>query len=65
MSVLTKLFGRNDHGTATDDIACPHMALIPRWESVDDMGKMERATGFHCEACGSTFSGEEGRRLSH
>lgn len=64
MSVLTKLFGRSDHDTAMDDVACPHKALVPRWDSVDDMGKIDRATGFHCEACGSDFSGDEGRRLS-
>ena len=65
MSVLSKLFGRHEEPPAADDVACPHTALIPRWESVDDMGKVDRATGFQCEACGSNFSPEEGRRLIH
>jgi hypothetical protein len=64
LGLLDKLFGRRG---ATDvpeaAVACPHVALTARWDAPEEMGNLERASSFHCEACGADFSGEEGRRL--
>lgn len=67
MSFLNKLFGRGDSAVMErdDEVVCPHKTLTARWDSADDMGKEDRATGFHCEGCGTDFSGDEGRRLLH
>ena len=66
MGLLDKLFGRGEgHHAEMDEVACPHTTLTARWDSVDDIGKHDRATGFHCEGCGADFSGDEGRRLLH
>jgi len=48
-----------DRAHRADVSACLHTALIPRYESVADMGHEDRATGFHCEVCGSTFTPAE------
>jgi hypothetical protein len=42
---------------------CPHGVLTPRWDSVEDMGKEERATEFVCEACHKSFTPEEAQAL--
>ncbi len=60
-----KLFG-DDTQTAerTEDETsnCPHLVLVPRWDSVDDMGDESKASGYHCDACGVSLSLEEGRQ---
>jgi hypothetical protein len=38
---------------------CPHTALVPRWDSIDDMGKEDKATSYFCQGCERTFSREE------
>lgn len=48
-----------DRAHRADVPTCLHMALVPRYESVADMGHEERATGFHCEVCGGTFTPAE------
>ena len=40
---------------------CPHTALVPRWDSVEDMGREARATAYFCEGCERTFTPEEAR----
>jgi len=42
---------------------CPHVALVPRWDSADDIGKSEKVTSFICEGCQASFSREEGEQL--
>jgi methionyl-tRNA synthetase len=68
MGLLDKLFGRSEAPEAVAEreperTACPHLALVARWDAVEDMGHEERATGYHCESCGQDFSAEEGHRL--
>jgi hypothetical protein len=64
MSFLDKLFGREEHeDTAVLTAECPHKSLTARWDRAEDMGHQDRATSFHCEGCGTDFSGDEGRRL--
>jgi hypothetical protein len=42
---------------------CPHVALVPRWQSVDDIGKQGKVIQYTCESCNAFFSREEGERL--
>lgn len=65
MSWLKKLRGDRDEGS-TESVpppACPHYVLVPRWESVADMGKEDLASGFRCDACRREFSPEEAQVL--
>ncbi len=63
MGLKAKLFGKGDSKTAvldaTDNHTCPHTTMTPRWDSVDDIGKHDRATGYRCEGCGQMFTPEE------
>jgi hypothetical protein len=68
MGLLGKLLGRPEQEeieaeTSTKSDTCPHLALTPRWDSVDDIGHEDLATSFHCEACGRDFSAYEARSL--
>jgi methionyl-tRNA synthetase len=67
MGLLNKLFGKRGGTTAERDEAasvhCPHTALTPRWDSVEDMGNEDTATGYQCQACGENFSPAEGHAL--
>ncbi len=42
---------------------CPHTTLTPRWESVADMGKEDKATAYTCQGCNQQFTPAEGQRL--
>ena len=44
-----------------DANTCPHTMLMPRWDAVEDMGKMDKIVGYRCDSCGRTLSIEEGR----
>jgi hypothetical protein len=66
MGLLSKIFGREEPKDAEAlAVECPHRALTARWDSLEDIGKEERATSFRCESCGAEFSGDEGRALLH
>lgn len=45
------------------DARCPHTALVPRWDAAGDIGRLDRASAFHCEACGRHFSPREADAL--
>ncbi len=66
MSFITKLL-RRDKGesaaTAVEAPPCPHTALTAKWDSVQDMGKDEKATSFVCTACGDDFTPEQAAEL--
>jgi hypothetical protein len=65
MSMFKKLFGKSDAKPAEEQpqIICPHSVLLPRWDSIDDMGKQDKISGYSCQACGATFTAAEGRAL--
>ena len=71
MGLLAKLlhrpegseFAEESDRSSVDEGACQHLVLTPRWDSVDDMGHEERATGYHCEACNADFTAEQGWAL--
>ena len=50
MGVLDKLFGRSkvrkNEEAVVPQVACPHVALAPRWDSAADIGHEDKAT-FH------------------
>ncbi len=66
MGLLSKLMGRSEEVEAAAEPApalCSHLVMVPRWDSVDDIGHAERATSYRCEACGREFSPTEARSL--
>ncbi len=65
MGFLAKLFGKKAATAAAPPPAtrCPHTTLVPKWTAVADMGKADKATGWTCQGCRQTFSGDEGRAL--
>ncbi len=68
MGLLDRLFRRSNEaepGEAAPLVAaqCPHTTLTARWDSVDDMGKEEKASSFICTACDEGFSPEEAAQL--
>jgi hypothetical protein len=69
MGFLDKLFGKSktaEAGGATATVEaplCPHSVLVPRWDSIEDMGREDKATHFLCEACGRSFTPGEAAQL--
>jgi hypothetical protein len=70
MSLLRKISGKNRHDERERGPAgppppppCPHTAMVPRWGSLEDMGKQDRITAYFCQGCETTFSAEEARPL--
>lgn len=57
MGLLSKLFGGKKEAVAAASITveCPHSVLVPRWDSVQDMGIEDKATRFMCESCKQEF----------
>ncbi|MPZ48860.1 MAG: hypothetical protein GEU75_06035 [Dehalococcoidia bacterium] len=63
MGILDKVFGKDKSNTAVETRPCTHGVLVPRWDSVDDIGKEEKATSYFCEACNETFSPVQAQAL--
>jgi hypothetical protein len=67
MGLFGKLFGGKSKDTAkvaeATMGACPHAVLVPRWESVQDMGREDKISRFMCEACQEEFSPEVAAEL--
>jgi len=68
MGLFDTLIGRKkailkDTLAATETPPCPHVTLIPKWDSTADMGHEDKATGYACEGCKGTFTAEQGREL--
>ena len=63
MGLFSKKSTKPEEEAPVTTLECPHTALMPRWDSVDDMGKDDKVVSYRCESCGETFSPEEGRRL--
>ena len=54
---------RGEQPSTLDVPPCPHTTLVPRWDSVADMGKEDKVTSYTCEGCAQSFTGAEGRAL--
>ena len=67
MRFLRRLLGRGEERPAGGEEAfepvCPHVTLVARWDSADDIGKPEKVSSFICESCQTSFSREEGEQL--
>jgi hypothetical protein len=66
MGILSKVFDKKQAGpaeTVPQSVECPHTMLIPRWDSVEDMGDEAKATAFLCESCGIAFDQGEASQL--
>ena len=65
MGLFDKLFSKDksDSDVAVETRPCAHGVIVPRWDSVDDIGKDELATSYFCEACHETFSPAEAQVL--
>lgn len=65
MSLLRKLTGKEKQeqqaSEALEAPPCPHTAMVPRWDSVEDMGKEDKATSYFCQGCERTFTPDEAR----
>ena len=59
MSIFAKIFGGHKSGAPTEAPACPHKALVPRWDKLEDIGKEDLVVGYRCSGCGQSFSREE------
>jgi hypothetical protein len=62
MTMLSRLLGRKKE-SAIEAPPCPHKALVPRWDNLEDMGKQDLVTTYTCSACGNVFAREEGAAL--
>ena len=64
MSFLSKLFGggkTKPAATPAVKLECPHAALVPKWDNVQDMGIEAKASSFECDACHKAFTPEDAR----
>ena len=56
--------GKKKGSAATIEVPeCPHAALVPRWENVQDMGQEAKASHFLCDACHKEFTPAEAAEL--
>jgi hypothetical protein len=75
MGLLDKLMGREKKRdvraglastqarTVQENADCVHTSLVPKWDSVADMGHEDKATSWTCSACGRDFPPEEGQAM--
>lgn len=59
--MLRRLF-KNEEKELAESIEtppCPHTALVPRWDSIEDMGKEDKATSYFCQGCNTEMTPEE------
>lgn len=69
---LGKMFGRGSDEASTERPTgavervasgeCAHLALTPRWDNIDDMGKEDRATSYVCDSCHESLTPDEAER---
>ncbi len=66
MGFLNRFLHRKEAGASAVGVAekeCPHVALVPHWDSAEDIGHSEKVTRYECESCKASFAREEGERL--
>jgi hypothetical protein len=66
MGFFDKLFGgsKEKSSAAVMEIPpCPHVVLVPRWDTASDIGITDRASRFVCEGCEQVFTPDEARAL--
>lgn len=58
--------GQGDHGGEENE--CQYLVLLPRWDSVDDIGNEDKIVGYDCNTCKASFTLKEAgalRRAHH
>jgi hypothetical protein len=64
MGIFDKLLGKDRAATALHDSApCTHTDLVPRWDSVQDMGERDKITSYTCNRCNAHLTTAEGNAL--
>ncbi len=68
MGLLDRLLRRKGdervaRGTEVAAAPCSHVVLTTRWDSAEDLGDESKVSSYRCEACGESFTREEGERL--
>jgi hypothetical protein len=65
MTLLDRLFRRTTPAAPPPlaSVPCPHVSLVPKWDSVADMGQEDKAIGYTCDTCDQTFTPAEARAL--
>ena len=68
MGLLDRLLRRkaseeSGDGTEVATAPCLHTTIGPRWDSADDMGDESKANSYRCEACGESFTPEQGEQI--
>lgn len=62
--MLRKLFKSDEKKTEEIEAPpCPHTALVPRWDNIDDMGKQDKASSYFCQGCNATFTPEDAQQF--
>lgn len=59
---LFGLFGKKETA-AVEAPPCPHVVLVPRWDSVADMGIAAKATRYLCDSCHEEFTPAEAETM--
>jgi len=63
MGILSKILKARQREEApappVETEECPHVALVPHWENLDDMGKPDRVAWYVCDACHHRLTPEE------
>jgi hypothetical protein len=69
MGFMNKMLHKDAGAVADRDAAtpatCPHVMLVPRWNSASDMGHEDLASSFRCDTCGADFTPDEARNQRH
>jgi hypothetical protein len=65
MGLLSKLLGKRAAVATLPPAAelCPHTTLVPQWDSIADMGKEDKVSGYTCQGCQQAFTAAAGREL--
>ena len=68
MGIFDKLFGGSKEKPKAETAViekpeCLHGVLVPRWDSIDDIGKDDRVDHYVCEACGETLTPAEAKSI--
>ena len=62
MGIFDKIFGGKEKDVPAATIEkppCPHGVMVPRWDSIDDIGHEDKVSYFTCESCDEKFSPEQ------
>jgi transposase-like protein len=66
MGFLDRLIHRREAAASSvllTERECPHVALVPRWDSAEDIGHSDRVVRYECESCKAVFTRADGERL--